>query len=138
MKQQVDLNDTLSYKINPDLYRSIFKDDGKGDPNKDEYGKPFFTINPVNIPKTIQSMVKALQQTSEKERAAIMTEMGESMPALQQMVSQEMNAGGGGQGPQNKAGKGGPFPLLPTPGGVKGVDMRAQPSQKPPRRAGSV
>jgi hypothetical protein len=133
MKEKVDLESLPPYKINPDLYSAIFKDDGKGDPNTDEMGKQFFHLNPVSIPATIQSIIKGMQNADEKQKAAIMTELGESMPMLQQVVQEGMAQQGQGQGRQNKAGQGGPLPLLPRPK----ADMRPQPAQKPPRRAGS-
>ena len=123
LKSQVEFDRTQPFKINPDLFSAIFKSNGKSNPYTDEGGKPFFVINPVNVPATVTSLAKSMMAVNEEKRRELMTEIQASMPMMADLVNTEM-AGMGGQ-------NGGAKRPLGTP-----TDMRPMPEKKPPRRNG--
>lgn len=129
-KNNVEFDRTQPFKINPDLFPSIFKSDPRENPYRDETGKPFFVLNPVSLPATVKSLAKSMMANNEQKRTELMNDLQANMPMMADLVTAEMGAMGGpaaGGGP-NGAGKS----ALPRPK----VDMRPMPLQKPPRRAG--
>lgn len=121
--QQVSIDPTQEFRINPDLFKSIFRAGPNEDPYKDDSGNQMLVIKPTDIPATVMSLAKSLVSNKEKRRNEILKDLESSMPTLHGMVLQQMQT----------IGQPGPAqPLAPMP--VPGVDMRPMPLQKPPRR----
>lgn len=132
LDQQVKIDPTQPYKINPDLFQSIFKNQTGGQgAYQDEMGNRFFTVNPVNIPATVKSLANAIMSTNDKRQKELLSELQNTMPVMHELVQQQIQTSPD-QKPPKQGGTGGPKEVLPRPK----PDMRPLPDQKPPRRAG--
>lgn len=121
-QRQIQLEGDQEFKINPDLFSSIFKAAPGDAQHQDASGRDFFTINPVSLPQTVLSMAKALLARNEKQRKDALSEIQTTMPMLHDLVVQQMQTIGA---PGNAQPVGLPLPAM---------DGRPLPAQKPPRR----